>query len=67
MEGAELVFHFAANADVRFGTEHPRKDLDQNTIATWNVLEAMREQRLQTDRLFFDRIGLWRARDFSHA
>ncbi len=43
MEGVELVMHFAANADVRFGTEHPRKDLDQNTIATWNVLEAMRE------------------------
>jgi len=44
MQGAELVVHFAANADVRFGTEHPRRDLDQNTIATWNVLEAMREQ-----------------------
>jgi UDP-glucose 4-epimerase len=43
IEGAELVIHLAANADVRFGTEHPRKDLDQNTIATWNVLEAMRE------------------------
>jgi len=44
MEGAEVVVHFAANADVRFGTDHPRKDLEQNTIATWNVLEAMREQ-----------------------
>jgi len=43
MAGAELVVHFAANADVRFGTHHPRKDLEQNTIATWNVLEAMRE------------------------
>ena len=42
MEGQELVFHLAANADVRFGTEHPRKDLEQNTIATFNVLEAMR-------------------------
>jgi UDP-glucose 4-epimerase len=42
MRGAEGVFHFAANADVRFGTEHPRKDLEQNTIATFNVLEAMR-------------------------
>lgn len=42
MEGCDFVFHFAANADVRFGLEHPRKDLDQNTIATWNVLEAMR-------------------------
>lgn len=44
MPGAELVVHFAANADVRFGTEHPRRDLEQNTIATWNVLEAMREK-----------------------
>ena len=35
-------FILAANADVRFGTEHPRRDLEQNTIATYNVLEAMR-------------------------
>jgi UDP-glucose 4-epimerase len=42
MAGSEMVFHLAANADVRFGVEHPRKDLDQNTIATFNVLEAMR-------------------------
>src|SRR5437867_729223 len=42
MRGCEIVFHLAANADVRFGTEHPRKDLEQNTIATFNVLEAMR-------------------------
>ncbi|TAL75473.1 MAG: NAD-dependent epimerase/dehydratase family protein [Burkholderiaceae bacterium] len=40
--GGEAVFHLSANADVRFGTEHPRKDLEQNTIATYNVLEAMR-------------------------
>ena len=40
--GADAVVHLAANADVRFGTEHPRRDLEQNTIATWNVLEAMR-------------------------
>jgi UDP-glucose 4-epimerase len=43
MDSVELVVHLAANADVRFGTQHPRKDLDQNTIATWNVLETMRE------------------------
>ena len=42
MRDAEFVFHLAANADVRFGTQHPRKDLEQNTIATYNVLEAMR-------------------------
>ena len=55
MEGAELVVHFAANADVRFGTEHPRKDLDQNTIATWNVLEAMRERNCR--RIVFSSTG----------
>jgi UDP-glucose 4-epimerase len=42
MRGANRVVHLAANADVRFGLAHPRKDLEQNTIATFNVLEAMR-------------------------
>ena len=42
IKGSEFVFHFAANADVRFGLTHPKKDLEQNTIATFNVLEAMR-------------------------
>jgi UDP-glucose 4-epimerase len=42
MDGCEIVFHLAANADVRFGTEHPRRDLEQNAVGTWNVLEAMR-------------------------
>jgi UDP-glucose 4-epimerase len=40
--GCDFVFHLAANADVRFGTQHPFKDIEQNTIATYNVLEAMR-------------------------
>ena len=47
MTGCDFVFHLAANADVRFGTEHPGKDLEQNTIATFNVLEAMRSNGLQ--------------------
>ncbi|HKO09893.1 MAG TPA: NAD-dependent epimerase/dehydratase family protein [Alphaproteobacteria bacterium] len=42
LSGCDLVFHLAANADVRFGTAYPRKDLEQNTIATFNLLEAMR-------------------------
>jgi UDP-glucose 4-epimerase len=42
MAGCDFVFHLAANADVRFGTQHTRRDLEQNTIATYNVLEAMR-------------------------
>jgi UDP-glucose 4-epimerase len=40
--GAVEVYHLAANADVRFGPKHPRKDLEQNTIVTYHVLEAMR-------------------------
>ena len=47
MGGFQMVFHFAANADVRFGTDHPRRDLEQNTIATFNVLEAMRHQSIR--------------------
>ena len=40
--GAEIVFHLAANADLRFGTDHPTLDFEQNARATLNVLEAMR-------------------------
>jgi UDP-glucose 4-epimerase len=47
MRGASRVVHLAANADVRFGLAHPRKDLEQNTIATFNVLEAMRANNVR--------------------
>ena len=55
MRGTDFVFHLAANADVRFGTEHPRKDLEQNTIATFNVLEAMRQNGIR--RIAFSSTG----------
>ncbi|MGA2269599.1 MAG: NAD-dependent epimerase/dehydratase family protein [Bryobacteraceae bacterium] len=55
MQGCDLVFHMAANADVRFGLDHPRKDLEQNTIATWNVLEAMRAAGIR--RIVFPSTG----------
>tara|TARA_Y100001960_G_C14704699_1_gene843702 strand:- start:358 stop:1314 length:957 start_codon:yes stop_codon:yes gene_type:complete len=48
MTGIDFVWHLAANADVRFGTDHPRRDLEQNTIATSNVLEAMRFHKVQS-------------------
>ncbi len=41
--GVEAVFHLAANADIRGGLSDPRRDLQQNTIVTFNVLEAMRK------------------------
>jgi UDP-glucose 4-epimerase len=55
MKGADFVFHLAANADVRFGTEHPERDLQQNTIATFNVLEAMRANGIK--RMAFSSTG----------
>lgn len=55
MKGCDFVFHLAANADVRFGTEHPKKDLEQNTIATFNVLEAMRANGIK--RIGFSSTG----------
>jgi UDP-glucose 4-epimerase len=53
--GSDMVFHLAANADVRFGTHHPFKDIEQNTIATYNVLEAMRANGLK--RIAFSSTG----------
>jgi UDP-glucose 4-epimerase len=41
MAGSDIVFHFAANADIRNGPTHRQRDLDQNIQATLNVLEAM--------------------------
>jgi UDP-glucose 4-epimerase len=40
--GNDAVIHLAANADVRFGPDHPTLDFEQNTRVTLNVLEAMR-------------------------
>jgi UDP-glucose 4-epimerase len=42
VEGQEFVFHLSANADVKDGLLHPRRDIEQNVIVTQNVLEAMR-------------------------
>jgi UDP-glucose 4-epimerase len=42
LESVDAVFHFAANADIRGGLSDPKKDLEQNTIVTLNLLEAMR-------------------------
>jgi UDP-glucose 4-epimerase len=47
MAGCDFVFHMQANADVRGGIQLTRVDLEQNTIATWNVLEAMRINRIR--------------------
>jgi UDP-glucose 4-epimerase len=42
MPGHDLVFHLAANADIKDGLLHPRLDVERNVVVTQNVLEAMR-------------------------
>ena len=41
-EDIDCVFHLAANPDIRLGTQITDTDLKQGTIATYNVVEAMR-------------------------
>src|SRR5687768_6015397 len=47
MAGCDFVFHWQANADVRGGQSNTRVDLEQNTLATWNVLDAMRKNEVK--------------------
>jgi len=55
LQDSEVVYHLAANADVKDGWKHPRKDHEQNIVATLNVLEAMRTNRVP--RIIFSRTG----------
>jgi UDP-glucose 4-epimerase len=55
MRGCDFVFHLAANADVRFGPMNPQRDIDQNTVATFHVLEGMRVNGIS--RLAFSSTG----------
>jgi UDP-glucose 4-epimerase len=55
MAGHDLVVHLAANPEARWGLERTRLDLEQGTIATYDVLEAMR--RTKVPRLIFSSSG----------
>jgi UDP-glucose 4-epimerase len=55
MRGCDWIFHLQANADVRYGLEHPTLDLEQNTLTTSNVLEAMRTVGVK--RILFSSTG----------
>ena len=54
-QGVEQVFHLAANPDARWGIDNTRLDLEQETIVTFNVLEAMR--RNHVSRIVFSSSG----------
>jgi len=53
--GHDVIFHLAANPEARWGLENTRLDLEQGTIATYNVLEAAR--RNSVPRLVFSSSG----------
>jgi len=55
MRGCDMVVHLAANADIKDGWLHPERDLEQNTVATFNVLEAMRANGIR--RIAFSSTG----------
>lgn len=55
LKGCDIVFHLAANADIKDGLNHPERDLQQNTIATFNVLEAMRQNSIK--KIIFSSTG----------
>lgn len=56
LRGCDAVAHFAANADVRGGLDRPTVDLEQNTLATSCLLQAMR--RMDVQRLVFSSTGV---------
>ncbi len=47
LAGHDFVFHFAANADIKDNLKHPRKNVEQNVVATQNVLEGMRKHGIK--------------------
>ena len=47
LAGKDMVFHLAANPDVRLGAIDSNVHLRQNIIATHNLLEAMREAKVK--------------------
>jgi UDP-glucose 4-epimerase len=53
MKGHQVVIHLGANTDIPRGNQNPRIDLDNCTVATFNVLESMRTNGNRISRLLF--------------
>ena len=51
----DTVYHLAANADVRFGLNHRKKDINQNIIVTYKILEAMKKNNVK--KIMFSSTG----------
>lgn len=46
-KNTDVIIHLAANADVRNGPKHPKKDLQENTINTSTMLELARSNQIK--------------------
>ena len=46
-----MIFHFAAQAGVRYSLINPKSYIDSNIIGTFNLLESIRD--LNYEHLFF--------------
>lgn len=53
VEDVEVVFHLAANPDIRVGIVNPSVHFEENLLVTFNVLEAMRQCRTTHTIVFF--------------
>jgi UDP-glucose 4-epimerase len=47
VEEVDVVFHFAANPEVRVSTTNPDVHFNENVVATFNLLEAMRKKNMK--------------------
>uniref|UniRef100_A0A7J2U0X5 SDR family NAD(P)-dependent oxidoreductase n=1 Tax=Ignisphaera aggregans TaxID=334771 RepID=A0A7J2U0X5_9CREN len=47
VEGVDAVFHFAANPEVRVSATNPEIHFNENIVATFNLLEAMRKKGIK--------------------
>lgn len=66
MQGAGRVFHFATNSDLQLSAKDPGVDLRQNILATFQVLEEMRRQKIRSV-VYFSGSGVYGDKPGSHS
>lgn len=47
MKGSNVVIHLAANSDIVKSSQNPKIEIKNGTIATYNILEAMKKNNLK--------------------
>jgi UDP-glucose 4-epimerase len=52
IKNKDIIFHLAANPEVRLGYSNPEIDFNQNLLATRNLLEALRNEKYSGKLVF---------------